>query len=203
MIGFIQSLNRPAKGLNLYVKFNYPELFSELKLRTSFLDLHYGCRPVSIFERLHCLKNNINQMPTCAHPNCDNVVEWNNDNRSYRKYCCRKHCMSDPNMRNKSKETKKQKYGNENYNNREKAKTTCNDRFGVEYPIQLKEIQEKSRQTCRQNLGVDYPGQAQAVQEKMKNTNRKNLGVDYPAQSRKIYDKIRQTSIEHHGGIGF
>lgn len=203
LIETIQSIDKHPSGLNSYLKHKNPELLNELKTRTSFLDTHYKNKSVSIFERIYCLSNDIHEMPICAHPNCSNIVEWNNDNRLYRKYCCRKHCMSDPNMREKSKETKRIKYGDENYNNREKAKQTSNDRYGVEYPIQLKEIQEKSRRTCRERLGVDYPGQSKEVQEKMKETNRKLLGVDYPAQSKKIYDKIRQTSIEHHGGIGF
>lgn len=43
----------------------------------------------------------------------------------------------------KAKETKKERYGNENYNNREKSKQTCLEIYGVENPNQTIFIHEK------------------------------------------------------------
>lgn len=44
----------------------------------------------------------------------------------------------------KIKYTKLEKYGDENYNNSEKNSKTCLERFGVEHPLQNKDIQKKS-----------------------------------------------------------
>lgn len=136
----------------------------ELIKRTSFLDEHYSERSVSIYERIYCLLNEIHSLPICAHPDCNNIVEWNNDNRSYRKYCCRKHCMSDPGMRDKSRNTKIQKYGDENYNNRDKARETCERIYGIDQPMKLKEFQDKARRTNKLKYDVEFPSQLKEVQ---------------------------------------
>lgn len=51
--------------------------------------------------------------------------------------------------REKSKQTKLSKYGDVNYNNRDKAKQTCLNRYGVDNPIKDKSIQKKAlSHTC-------------------------------------------------------
>jgi hypothetical protein len=49
----------------------------------------------------------------------------------------------------KSKATNKNRYGNENYNNPDKYKKTCLEKFGVENPMQDKLIFEKSMQAIK------------------------------------------------------
>lgn len=53
------------------------------------------------------------------------------------------------------KNTRLEKHGNENYNNREKCKETCLEKYGVEHPFQTEEVREKAKLTCLEKYGVD------------------------------------------------
>ena len=70
----------------------------------------------------------------------------------------------------KSKETNLLKYGNENYNNKEKSKQTCLKKYGVENYVYTDEYKEKSRQTCLKKYGTEFPSQADIYKKKYKNT---------------------------------
>ena len=99
----------------------------------------------------------------------------------YQLHCCAKCGLDDPKTREhfestmiqkygvayasqcddfveKSKQTKLEKYGDENYNNRDKTKETCINRYGVEFPNQSDEVKEKIRQTNlkRRNVGCSF-----------------------------------------------
>lgn len=71
-------------------------------------------------------------------------------------------------------ETKQKKYGSATYNNRESAKTTCLEKYGVDNVSKVKEFTDKGYQTKCVNNGVDNP-----------NNWRKN----------------HQTRIEHFGSL--
>ncbi len=51
----------------------------------------------------------------------------------------------------RNKETKLKRYGDPNYNNMEKSKQTCLEKYGVEFPSQLKEIVNKINNTKAKN----------------------------------------------------
>ena len=62
----------------------------------------------------------------------------------------KKERYGDENYLNKeqTKKTKKERYGDENYNNQEKLKQTCLERYGVEYGLQNTEINLKQQKTA-------------------------------------------------------
>ena len=53
------------------------------------------------------------------------------------------------------KQTKLDRYGDENYRNKDKAKQTCLEKYGVENPFQNKGIQDKAKRTCLEKYGVE------------------------------------------------
>ena len=55
-----------------------------------------------------------------------------------------------PGFSNKVKKTKKEKYGNENYNNYEKTKLTNKKKYNVEHGLQYELIREKGRETKKE-----------------------------------------------------
>ena len=55
----------------------------------------------------------------------------------------------------KVNKTKLEKYGKSGYNNPEKNKETCLQRYGVDNPMKNKDIQEKTKQTCLDKYGVE------------------------------------------------
>ena len=54
----------------------------------------------------------------------------------------------------KSTQTKLERYGNPNYNNREKAAQTCLDKFGFTSAAKLQEIKDKTAKTNNEKYGV-------------------------------------------------
>lgn len=74
----------------------------------------------------------------------------------------------------KAHQTKLKKYGDAGYTNREKAKQTYLERFGVESPLGSKEIQEKSKQTILVKYGVEYISQNEGIKDKINKTKSQN-----------------------------
>jgi hypothetical protein len=87
------------------------------------------------------------------------------------------------------KQTKLEKYNDENYNNIEKNKRTCLKRYGVNNSRKTKEVKEKSKQTCLKRYGVEHSLQSSEVKEKSKQTCLKRYGVEYISQNTEIHEK--------------
>lgn len=116
----------------------------------------------------------------------------------------------------KARQTLKERYGSETYNNRDKYKETCRTVYGCDNPFQSEDIKIKSKQSCVKRYGVEYPMQNEEIQkisvsnhdyEKMMISYRKTMqdkyGVDYASQLKSSAQKARQTSEDRYGGIGF
>lgn len=71
-----------------------------------------------------------------------------------------------PEFKEKAKRTWIKKYGDENYSNREKARKTIFERYGVNNPFELDEIKEKAKKTMRSRYGVDFYVQTEEFNEK-------------------------------------
>jgi len=118
----------------------------------------------------------------------------------------------------KNKLTKKEKYGDENFNNREKNNKTIKDKYGVENIFQLKEVKNKSKETKKDlygdenfvntdktkqtNLnkyGVECIFQSEEIKNQIKETNLKNLSVEYPMQNEKVKNKSVETCLDNFG----
>jgi hypothetical protein len=77
---------------------------------------------------------------------------------------------NDPTNLAKQKQTKLEKYNNENYNNREKAKNTCQEHYGVVNPLQDKNIYNKTLKTKLEKYGdKNYNNRPAANATKRKN----------------------------------
>lgn len=85
-----------------------------------------------------------------------------------------------------SRRTKLELYGDENYNNRGKAKQTCLEIYGVDNPFKDK---EKIRQSYINKYGVDHPMKVDSVKQKMISN------TDYEA----LITKTHQTNLERYG----
>ncbi len=58
-------------------------------------------------------------------------------------------------IKNKSKQTKLERYGDENYSNRNQYKQTCIEKFGSESPFGNKNVREKSKETIINRFGSE------------------------------------------------
>lgn len=91
----------------------------------------------------------------------------------------------------KIKATKLKRYGDENYNNIEKHKETCLDKYGVDSHFKNKKIKEKIEQICLDKYGVKYNLQNKDIHKKTKKTM-EDLYGGYGLQSKEILEKTRK-----------
>ncbi len=120
--------------------------------------------------------------------------------------------------REKVKITKKEKYGDENYNNYKKAKETNLEKYGSNHVLESDIIREKGNLTKKDKYGdenynnrvkakttnqekynVDYAIQSEEFKLKQQNTNLKNWGVKNPLQNKEIMDKKNKTNLLKYG----
>jgi hypothetical protein len=174
------------------------------------------------YEKLYCFLNNINEKPKCKI--CNELVNFNRYTKGYYSYCsikCRNNDSSlkmfgDVNpMKNKSvvdkvKQTKKIRYGDENYVNVDKVKQTKKIRYGDENYNN----REKSIMTSQKKHGVDnYTNREKAKktsllkyndeyynnQKKAIETNLNEFGVEYYMMSDEFKEKSNNTNLEKYG----
>ena len=98
----------------------------------------------------------------------------------------------------KAKKTKLEKYGDANYNNRDKAIKTQLELYGG-VGLASSVIAEKAKETCLNTYGVDNPAKADVVKEKTKQTCEERFGGPSPFSSHEVIEKCNKTCEERHG----
>lgn len=125
----------------------------------------------------------------------------------------------------KSKQTKLDRYGDPEYRNMEKAKETWLKKYGVDHPSKCEEIKnkivesqlkkygclgfntEKQKQTMIEKYGVDHNWKVPEIHnhcwddytlEKRKQTSLEKYGVEHPHLSPIVQEKINATKRKNH-----
>lgn len=115
--------------------------------------------------------------------------------------CCNKECVKSfkalkiPFLCNHC--SKSNSHKTDEYKNR--YKNSIKEKYGVEHPLQNKDIKNKQENTFKEKYGVKNPFQSNEIKNKIKETNFKNLGVNYPGQSKKCIEKRKNTLFEKTG----
>lgn len=145
---------------------------------------------------------------------CDNTQSWNQRKLNYNKTCGNKSCVGKYAQR-KSNESFKKTYGVDNpfYLNsiKEKSKQTKTERYGVP----TYNNSNKNKETCLQKYGVDNASKSESVknkikeslsnidkneqQRRIKETNIKKYGKPYTFQNNVFKQKRILTSLEKYG----
>jgi len=128
------------------------KIFRENKNVEEYVKNRYS-DSTSIKESVYRILNNIEIRPQCR---CGKVLEFDYPLNTFHKYCCSKCQNSDPEKIKKDKKTKLDKYGSENYNNFEKMKETCYERYGTTSFTKTNEFIEKTKKTNFEKYGVDW-----------------------------------------------
>lgn len=122
-------------------------------------------------------------------------------------------------IKDKSKETKLDKYGNANYNNskkmyetniKERGENYINDiikirkekflnEYGVEHHLQLSEFLAKQKQTNLERHGVENVSQKEEFKRKRTETMIDKFGVENASQNEEIKTKKKITSLNNFG----
>lgn len=92
----------------------------------------------------------------CKYCNNEAVYQFKNGS-----FCCSRHPSGCPELQRRKKETCKNKYGNENFRNVAKSKTTRAERYN-----DYGNNRRKAKNTCTARYGVDNPSKCQTVKDK-------------------------------------
>jgi hypothetical protein len=206
---------KKLKGLIIHIRLSHNKAYKEYFdkwLKEEGEGLCKICGKETIFTgfkkfyKSGCCRKHMNQW-NWTHVKQLNLEKHGVENNFQRKEC-----------KEKTKQTKKEKYGDENFLNVEKAKQTCLKNHGVENPLQSKEIRnkgketkrklygnenynnrEKTKQTCQEKWSVDNVFQVEEYKEKCRQTCLKNYEVENVFQSEKIKEKIKEICREKFG----
>jgi hypothetical protein len=94
----------------------------------------------------------------------------------------------------KIKQTKKERYGYENYNNIEKHQQTCLKRYGVKNTFQSEEKKIKIKQTTKDKYGAENNMQSEKGKNEFKESMLKNHGIEWSMQSKEIHEKQQKSA---------
>lgn len=136
--------------------------------------------------------------------------------KGYRVYCSNAKCsQQSPEIKQKIKEIRLEKYGEWNKDYKEKYTKTCQEKYGLDSANTNREVKkkkettrrdhnngewytdykEKYTKTCQENYGLDSANVDEEVKRKKEETCLKNYGVKNPGQSLKIKQKMRETFL--------
>lgn len=119
--------------------------------------------------------------------------EYNNNIKNGGFYSCNK-CV---NVKNKI--TRLKIYGDENFNNPEKQKLTCIEKFGVDSYQKSDICKESKKQTCLKKYKKDSYTQTDDFKEKSKDTCLKKYGKEHYSQTDESIKRSENTCLEKYG----
>lgn len=189
------------------IKREFPEVYEEL-LKISFPE------GFSLKQKLYHYLNNDLELNLGKCKKCGNRCKFKSIQQGYHDYCCNSCAQSADIILKNRKMTCLKKYGDENYNNREKSVKTCLEKYGVENIQQVKEINEQSIRTKHRNYGDKCESITKKTKEtkfkKYGNANYNNIeknkktclekyGVENVFAVEEVKEKIKNTNLERYG----
>ena len=97
------------------------------------------------------------------------------------------------------KQTKLERYENENYNNNKQTHQTNLDKYGKITPLQTSEVREKVKQTSLDKYGVDNPFKSPKIHQLAQNKIQEKYGTKSVLEVPEIKEKIKNTNIKRYG----
>ena len=189
----ISNFNFSKYHLPQYLRKHYKRIYNRILNETEYLNKFSKTgipEEISLFERLYCILNDLSDRPLCQYCKKEYVSRFSITLNSYRKWCGPSCQASDPECITKSKQTRKEIYGYENYHGVEKAKETRYKKnngkwHSDDYPAKVKSTKkehfgdenwqniEKQKETIARKL-KENPNIWKEREEKTKQTKIKN-----------------------------
>ena len=199
------------------------------------------CQTYSISTRVYWVLNGLEDFPICKHCHKKDGYVGKNVKFSigYHEYCSQECARVNEDRAKKTssalksffnnadskqlaikkrKQTLKNKYGNETFNNRQKAQKTCLNRYGVKTPGQIEESKEKAKktklikygdanyintskikETTLKRYGVENISQLESTKKKKQQQCREKYSVSCNFQAKEIKEKSKQTCLAKYG----
>lgn len=211
----LQSIVTGRSSLKDWLRKNYNEFYEYLINKYNIDDFK---------AMVYMYYNDISNIPSCEV--CGKPVKFHGNKYGFAKYCCSK-CARESEesiakykatnierygedytkvISKKVNDTKLKRYGKSGYNNPEKNKQTCLERYGVDNAMKNKKVQEKSKQTCLEKYGAEYYITSEIALEnkreyicKSQQTCLEKYGVINPMQLDENKEKVNKTCLERYG----
>lgn len=165
-----------------YFKKKFPEIYNELN-KIKFPDDYVFLRKI-----YHYINNDI-ELKLSVCPTCGCEKHFRSFGYGYYEYCSKK-CIYTKERTEKCKQTKKERHGDENYNNIKKNKQTCLEKYNVDNISKLDSVKNKKRNKVLNRTNDEK----QKFKEKCQNTW-KNKSIE---EIEKHKEKIRKTKKEKY-----
>lgn len=143
----------------------------------------------SIRERIFCILNGILEYPKCLE--CSKDVHFLRSGK-YSKTCTNSCGVKFLGTQDKIKSTKLERYNNSTFNNPEKMKETCLERYSVEHTSKIEENRILAKESTFEKFG-NYNNI-----EKIRCTNLERYGVDNVSKTKEVKDKISLSISESY-----
>lgn len=217
-ISFLKDIikNHPFSYFSLVKGRRFKLLWNDIYEKTKFLDSYFSPNAAT---RVFYYINKLNDIKHCE--TCNKIIAKNISaiNIPLHFFCCNRCAQLHESTIAKTKATKLKNHGDPNWNNIEKNKATCRERYGVDYSFQAKEVKEKSRKSIQDHYGVDHQMKSKEVvngmrarykeahgvehsfqnldvQAKIKAKNQEKLGVDWPMQNKELHKIMHENSTQ-------
>ena len=182
----------PAMCRENVLRNNWPEY-------CEFLDKNG--QDLSIKEKIYLDLNGLKEPKTC--PNCGNKLKFINLRQGYQKYCSAKCSNSSPDKIKLTKQRNLEKFGVEvpiqNKEIQNKMKNTCLERYGVENVMCNKEISKKAHNIYKEKYNGIGNG-SDIIKDKMKKTMLERYGVENAMHLEEFRNLVSETLLKRYGG---
>ena len=193
----VQSIDKKPVALQAYIQKSIPELWQEIHTRTEFLDKQLNGN-ISILTRIYCLNHNIIEVPTCKNPNCPThaIVGWDKYHHKFREFCSAKCSANSESTRNKAKQTCQERFGADNAFQSDDIKLKIKQKmvklYGVEHALQSPTLFNKAKLSWINTLGVDNPLKSEVIKQKSVEKCQELWGVDNYAQTTEFHKRCHK-----------
>lgn len=102
-------------------------------------------------------------------------------------------------MKKHTAQVKLERYGDALYNNIEKNKQTCLERYGVSNVSSLPKVRAKVAQTCLEKYGGKAPACSKEIMNKMRQTNLEKYGVEDYSLTEDFVRNLKKYNLETYG----
>lgn len=148
----------------------------------------------AVSTKIAFILNKMQELPKCSNPTCDNIVHpissicWYH---TWPRHCSNRACNGkDPQSVINTKQTKKDRYGDENYNNYDALIQQNMKKYGVPYFFQTEEFKDKAKETMIRDHGCDHPMHSEKIKQEMSDRYFEKTGYRYSCLNPEVIKKF-------------
>jgi len=191
------AINTKPQGLVRKIKSKYPDIFKYIEefQKNKCID--------NVAEAIFLIIHKMDSKPLCISltNKCISKVRFKSMVDGYSQYCS-KCILKSIEYQDKIKKTNLDRYGVENPMQRkeivEKAKRTTMETYGVESINQLEFVKSKKKQTLKNHFGETGLAH-ESITAKKKKTNLNRRGVEWATQTEETQNKRKNTCFDRYG----